>query len=352
MRLHAPCTELRHPPVDVGRGCESIGPSWRSSASVSRHTSVSVGATTGADATGKIKVTPVIATGSSQGSSPARSAVRAILAQMSARSRLNRHDFACPAVRVGRRRALETVAHSLDRAGRAQERRLTRESGQGAGRVARIGDGDVRGVRSSGIGFPLDLRSELVLASSVLRGRRRGSRRSVLVWIPATLGCPGPCMRRGSRPSKPPRGRPGMWLLHFSCSEPYGLRCIMGTYLPIVSVCRDDDPGSFSHSSWRSSMRARPCRRGRGRSSGSVWHVRWRIRMDRRSLLMAPCTRRSTACPRRGTAEAEWEAAEPAEAAGRPRRRLYRVTGAGEAALRASKRAATTPSSVTRPVIA
>ena len=53
-----------------------------------------------------------------------------------------------------------------------------------------------------------------------------------------------------------------------------------------------------------------------------------------------------------GLLEAEWEAAEPAEAAGRPRRRLYRVTGAGEVALRASERAATTPSPVTRPVIA
>jgi PadR family transcriptional regulator, regulatory protein PadR len=53
-----------------------------------------------------------------------------------------------------------------------------------------------------------------------------------------------------------------------------------------------------------------------------------------------------------GLLEAEWEAAEPAEVAGRPRRRLYRVTGAGEAALRASERAAAIPSSVTRPVIA
>lgn len=53
-----------------------------------------------------------------------------------------------------------------------------------------------------------------------------------------------------------------------------------------------------------------------------------------------------------GLLEAEWESAEPAEAAGRPRRRLYRVTGAGEAALRASVRAGTAPSSVIRPAIA
>jgi PadR family transcriptional regulator PadR len=52
-----------------------------------------------------------------------------------------------------------------------------------------------------------------------------------------------------------------------------------------------------------------------------------------------------------GLLESEWEAAESAEAAGRPRRRLYRVTGAGEAALRASVRAASTPTTV-RPVTA
>jgi hypothetical protein len=53
-----------------------------------------------------------------------------------------------------------------------------------------------------------------------------------------------------------------------------------------------------------------------------------------------------------GMLEAEWEAAESAEAAGRPRRRLYRVTAAGEAALRASTRTASTPVPLTRPVIA
>lgn len=53
-----------------------------------------------------------------------------------------------------------------------------------------------------------------------------------------------------------------------------------------------------------------------------------------------------------GLLESEWEAADSAEAAGRPRRRLYRVTGAGEAALRASASAAPTPIAVTRPVIA
>ena len=53
-----------------------------------------------------------------------------------------------------------------------------------------------------------------------------------------------------------------------------------------------------------------------------------------------------------GLLDAEWEAAETAEVAGRPRRRLYRVTGVGQAALRASVRPATRPSSVTRPVIA
>lgn len=53
-----------------------------------------------------------------------------------------------------------------------------------------------------------------------------------------------------------------------------------------------------------------------------------------------------------GLLESEWEAADSAEAAGRPRRRLYRVTGAGEAALRASARAASAPIAVTRPVIA
>jgi len=53
-----------------------------------------------------------------------------------------------------------------------------------------------------------------------------------------------------------------------------------------------------------------------------------------------------------GLLESEWEAAASAEAAGRPRRRLYRVTGAGEAALRASVRAAPSPIATTRPVIA
>jgi PadR family transcriptional regulator PadR len=53
-----------------------------------------------------------------------------------------------------------------------------------------------------------------------------------------------------------------------------------------------------------------------------------------------------------GLLEAEWEAAEVAEAAGRPRRRLYRVTGVGEAALRASARAASTPASLPRAVTA
>lgn len=39
-----------------------------------------------------------------------------------------------------------------------------------------------------------------------------------------------------------------------------------------------------------------------------------------------------------GLLESEWEAPELAEADGRPRRRLYRVTGVGEAAFRAAVR--------------
>lgn len=39
-----------------------------------------------------------------------------------------------------------------------------------------------------------------------------------------------------------------------------------------------------------------------------------------------------------GLLESEWEAPESAEAEGRPRRRLYQVTGAGEAAFRAAVR--------------
>ncbi|GAA1962784.1 hypothetical protein GCM10009717_31950 [Agromyces allii] len=41
-----------------------------------------------------------------------------------------------------------------------------------------------------------------------------------------------------------------------------------------------------------------------------------------------------------GLLESEWEAPELAEAEGRPRRRLYRVTGVGEAAFRAAAQSA------------
>ncbi|MGX5695707.1 PadR family transcriptional regulator [Agromyces soli] len=44
----------------------------------------------------------------------------------------------------------------------------------------------------------------------------------------------------------------------------------------------------------------------------------------------------------RGLLESEWEAPERAELEGRPRRRLYRVTAAGAAALRAHRAAAET----------
>lgn len=74
----------RYPPAEAGRGCESTGPTWRSSESVSRHTSAWVGATTGADPPGSIKVTPAVATGNWHGVS--RLTVCEILAQM----------YACP----------------------------------------------------------------------------------------------------------------------------------------------------------------------------------------------------------------------------------------------------------------
>lgn len=52
-----------------------------------------------------------------------------------------------------------------------------------------------------------------------------------------------------------------------------------------------------------------------------------------------------------GLLDSEWEAPERAEAAGRPRRRLYRVTGAGAAALRAAMRTASL-GAATRPAVA
>ena len=52
-----------------------------------------------------------------------------------------------------------------------------------------------------------------------------------------------------------------------------------------------------------------------------------------------------------GLLTAEWEDHSPAEAEGRPRRRLYRVTGEGARALAASQAAARVALATVRPVI-